>query len=57
MNAKLTLELPKDTLVACINYIYVTPDGMCMEVTGIDGDALMDGFKICKGADGYAKED
>ena len=50
---KMELELPKDTLVACINYIYVTPDGMSMGVTQIDGDDFIKGKKICKGAVGY----
>ena len=46
-------ELPDGTLCVFANYIYVTPDGMSMGVTSIDGDALLDGKAICKGADDY----
>lgn len=56
MNAKLTLELPKGTMCCFVNYIYATPTGMSMGVTQIDGDDLLNGFKICKGADGYVEE-
>lgn len=50
---KLVLELPDKTMCAFVNYIYCTSDGMSMGVTQIDGDDLLDGKKICKGAKGY----
>ena len=57
MNVKLALELPKGTMCVFVNYVYADADGMTMGVTNIDGDALLEGFKICKGADGYVEED
>lgn len=50
---KLVLELPEGTMCVFANYVFVTPNGMSMGSTAIDGDALLDGKKICKGADGY----
>ena len=53
---KLVLELPDKTMCVFANYIYLTPTGMSMGVTSIDGDALLDGKAICKGADGYEED-
>ena len=53
MNKKITLELPKDVMCCFVNYVYVVPEGMTMGTTAIDGDDLLNGQKICKGADGY----
>ena len=53
MNARLVLELPKGTMGVFVNYVYADSDGVMMASTNIDGDALMDGYKICKGAEGY----
>ena len=53
---KLELELPNDTLVAVINYLYVTPYGMTLTSTNIDGDDFIKGKKVCKGAVGYVEE-
>ena len=50
---KLVLELPDNTMCVFANYIYATPDGMNMGITQIDGDDLLEGKKICKGAEGY----
>lgn len=54
---KLVLELPEGTMCVFANYVFVTPNGMSMGSTAIDGDALLDGKKICKGADGYVEDD
>lgn len=56
MNKKLTLELPQDTLCCFVNYVYCGSSGLLMGTTAIDGDDLMNGEAICKGADGYDKE-
>ena len=50
---KLVLELPDNTMCCFVNYIYCTATGMNMGVTQVDGDDLLDGKKICKGAKGY----
>lgn len=49
---KLLLELPEGTMCVFANYVYATPDGMLMQTTSIDGDALYGGIVICKGARG-----
>lgn len=50
---KLVLELPDKTMCAFVNYIYCTADGMIMGATQVDGDDLLNGKMICKGAKGY----
>lgn len=52
-NKKLALELPKDIMCCFVSYVYATADGMSMASTAVDGDDLLNGHKICKGADGY----
>ena len=55
MNKNLMLELPVGVMCCFVNYVYATPDGMTMGTTAIDGDDLLRGKKVCKGADGYAE--
>ena len=50
---KLVLELPDKTMCVFANYIYVKNGEMVMGVAQIDGDDLLEGKKICKGARGY----
>lgn len=50
---KVTIELPKGAMCCFVNYIYSTESGMLMGCTSIDGDDLLNGHKICKGAEGY----
>ena len=50
---KLVLELPDKTMCVFANYIYVKNGEMVMGSAQIDGDDLLDGKKICKGAKGY----
>lgn len=54
---KLELELPDKTMCVFANYIYVKNGEMVMGSTQIDGDDLLDGKAICKGADSYVEED
>ena len=50
---KLVLELPDKTMCVFVNYIYVKDGEMVMGSEQIDGDDLLEGKKICKGARGY----
>lgn len=55
MNKTVILELPKDVMGLLVNYLFATPDGLSMGTTSIDGDDLVKGYKICRGAEGYGK--
>ena len=43
---KITIDLPKYTSCAFVNYIYATGTGMSMGVKSLDSDDLVDGNEV-----------
>lgn len=57
MAKRVTIELPDGVMCCFVNYVYATESGLNMGSTSVDTDAIIKGFKACKGSENYEEEE